>query len=143
MTSTDTRLDLDAIEARANAATPGPWCTDSWEIYQGTEYVAGAEWIGETCRAGEMDDSRADAEFVAAARTDVPALVAEVRRLRAELAELENAPLCGKTWGANGNEYSPCARREGHEEAYCRSADGNDYFLAAADDCPGCATPAR
>ncbi|WP_372352665.1 hypothetical protein [Streptomyces sp. KL116D] len=80
---TTTPLDLDAIEARATAATPGPWCTDSWEIYKGAEYEAGAEWLGETCRAGEMDDSRADAEFVAHARTDVPALIAEVRRLRA------------------------------------------------------------
>lgn len=95
MTSTDTAhqpltdQQLSGIEARANAATPGPWCTDSWEIYQGAEYEAGAEWIGETCRAGEMDDSRADAEFVAAARTDVPALLAEVRRLTARVAELE------------------------------------------------------
>lgn len=75
---------LADIEARATAATPGPWCTDSWEIYQGAEYVAGAEWIGETCRAGEMDDGRADAEFVAAARTDVPALLAEIRRLKGQ-----------------------------------------------------------
>jgi hypothetical protein len=72
------------IAARVEAATPGPWCTDSWEIYQGAEYVAGAEWIGETCRAGEMDDSRADAEFVAHARTDVPALLAELAAVRAE-----------------------------------------------------------
>lgn len=82
------QLDLDGIEARANAATPGPWCTDSWEIYQGSEYEAGAEWIGETCR-GRVEglaQDRADAAFVAAARTDVPALLAEVRRLRAELA---------------------------------------------------------
>jgi hypothetical protein len=82
-----TEQQLTDIETRANAATAGPWCTDSWEIYQGTEYQPGAEWIGETCRAGEMDDSRADAEFVAAAREDVPALLAEVRRLRAELDE--------------------------------------------------------
>ncbi|MCX4596153.1 hypothetical protein OG819_42830 [Streptomyces sp. NBC_01549] len=83
-----TEQQLTEIETRANAATPGPWCTDSWEIYQGTEYEAGAEWIGETCRAGEMDDSRADAEFVAAARTDVPLLLAEVRRLTAALDEM-------------------------------------------------------
>ena len=80
-----TTQQLDDIEQRANAATPGPWCTDSWEIYQGAEFEAGAEWIGETCRSGEMDDGRADAEFVAHARTDVPALLAEVRRLRAVL----------------------------------------------------------
>jgi hypothetical protein len=80
-------LDLDAIEARAAAATPGPWCTDSWEIYQDSEYQPGISfWIGETCRADEENDGRADAEFVAHARTDVPAMAAEIRRLRAELA---------------------------------------------------------
>jgi hypothetical protein len=83
-------LDLDQIEARANAATPGPWCTDSWEIYQDSEYQPGISfWIGETCRADEENDGRADAEFVAAARTDVPAMAAEIRRLRAELADLQ------------------------------------------------------
>ncbi|MFE5514502.1 hypothetical protein ACFQ9J_28605 [Streptomyces sp. NPDC056529] len=77
---------LAEILARANAATEGPWCTDSWEIYQGTEYVPGISfWIGETCRGtADMEQDRADAAFVAAARTDVPELVAEVRRLMEE-----------------------------------------------------------
>ncbi|MFE1192890.1 hypothetical protein ACFW6E_08825 [Streptomyces olivaceoviridis] len=90
---TDQQLDLDAIQTRANAATPGPWCTDSWEIYQGTEYEPGLSmWIGETCRGtSSLEQDRADAAFVAAARTDVPALVAEVHRLRARVAELEEA----------------------------------------------------
>lgn len=68
---------LTAMRARADAATEGPWCTDSWEIYQGAEYVAGAMWIGETCRGGTttLDQDRADAAFVAAAREDVPALL--------------------------------------------------------------------
>ncbi|MFD6531545.1 hypothetical protein [Streptomyces sp. NPDC060184] len=83
---------LDEILDRANAATPGPWCTDSWEIYQGAEYEPGISvWIGETCSAGEMDQDRADAEFVAAARSDVPALVAEVQALRAKVDKLEAA----------------------------------------------------
>ncbi|MFB7421589.1 hypothetical protein ACFC1L_44390, partial [Streptomyces sp. NPDC056210] len=77
---------LDEILDRANTATKGPWCTDSWEIYQGAEYVPGISfWIGETCRGtSDLEQDRADAEFVAAARTDVPELVAEVQRLRAE-----------------------------------------------------------
>ncbi|MEE1818007.1 hypothetical protein PUR59_23670 [Streptomyces sp. SP18ES09] len=77
---------LDEILDRANTATKGPWCTDSWEIYQGTEYVPGISfWIGETCRGtSDLEQDRADAAFVAAARTDVPELVAEVQRLRAE-----------------------------------------------------------
>lgn len=77
---------LDAIAARAEAATAGPWCTDSWEIYQGAEYEPGLSlWVGETCRGtSSPEQDCADAEFVAAARADVPALVAEVRRLLAE-----------------------------------------------------------
>jgi hypothetical protein len=85
-------LDLDAIEARATAALDGPWCTDSWEIYQGTEYEPGiSEWIGETCRGTTTaEQDRANAAFVAAARTDVPALLEEVRRLRAAMEQIRH-----------------------------------------------------
>lgn len=79
---------LAEILARAEAALPGPWCTDAWEIYQGTEFEAGAEWIGETARgvasAADLKQDRATASFVAAARTDVPDLVAAVHLLTAE-----------------------------------------------------------
>lgn len=87
---TDQPLNLDAIEAREKAATPGPWCTDSWEIYQGTEYEPGLSmWIGETCRGtSSPEQDRADAEFVAHARTDVPAMADEIRRLRQQRAYL-------------------------------------------------------
>lgn len=76
---------LAEIAARAEAATAGPWCTDGAEIYQGDEYVAYAFWVGETCRADEADGGLLDAAFIAHARTDVPALLAEVERLRAAL----------------------------------------------------------
>jgi hypothetical protein len=88
---------LAEIQKRADAATSGPWCTDSWEIYQGAEYVPGiSEWIGETCRgATTMEQDRADAAFVAAARDDVPFLLAEVAELRDQLAtsERQNAEM--------------------------------------------------
>ncbi|MGW4919737.1 hypothetical protein ACWEPO_25980, partial [Streptomyces albidoflavus] len=77
---------LAEIAARDEAATAGPWCTDGAEIYQGDEYAWDAFWVGETCRADEADGGTVDAAFIAAARTDVPALLAEVERLRAELA---------------------------------------------------------
>lgn len=73
------------VRARAEAATEGPWCTDGWEIYTGTEYLPWAStWIGETCRASDTEGACADAAFIAAARSDVPVLLAEVDRLRAE-----------------------------------------------------------
>jgi hypothetical protein len=85
-------LDLDTIEARTNAATPGPWCTDAWEIYQGTEYQPGlSAWIGETCRGTSTpEQDRADAAFIAAARTDIPALLDQVRRLTAALEQIRH-----------------------------------------------------
>ncbi|MFJ8146602.1 hypothetical protein ACIQ6R_16245 [Streptomyces sp. NPDC096048] len=81
-----TEQQLADIQARAEAATPGPWCTDDWEIYQGAEYVPGiSQWIGETCRGTTSpEQDRADATFVAAAREDVPALVAEIQRLKGQ-----------------------------------------------------------
>lgn len=93
---------LAEIAARAGAATPGPWCTDAWEIYQGAKYEPGLSmWIGETCRGTSTpEQDRADAEFIAHARTDVPALLARVAELeaqrerrRARLVALDNDAL--------------------------------------------------
>ncbi|MGW4493844.1 hypothetical protein [Streptomyces sp. NPDC004376] len=82
---------LAEIAARVEAATSGPWCTDDWEIYQGTEYEPGISlWVGETCTGtGTPERDRANATFAAAARTDVPDLLADNARLRARVAELE------------------------------------------------------
>ena len=76
-------IDLSAIEARANAATAGPW-----------------DWSG-TCLGSELGGNRrdciahidgdhnmpsdADQDFIVHAREDIPALCAEVRRLRRKL----------------------------------------------------------
>ena len=71
-------LDLDAIEARAEAATPGPWMEPrnglglGWTIFPKNS----KGWSIATC------DSGTDADFIAASRTDVPALVAELRAAR-------------------------------------------------------------
>jgi hypothetical protein len=70
-------LDLDAIEARAAAATPGPWTTSSeWSVRTGAR-------DDELVACVQYKDHGRDAAFIAAARTDVPALVAECRALRA------------------------------------------------------------
>ncbi len=82
-------LALEPIRARAEAATPGPWM--AWREYHGPvtawricthdgnrEVVAGDEG------AIESGD---DAEFIAHARSDVPALVGEVERLRGRMRE--------------------------------------------------------
>ena len=80
-----TDQQLADIQAREAAATLGPWFADGHEILVGTadDITRGSMWIGETCTTELPDWGAANAEFVAHARTDVPALVAEVRRLRA------------------------------------------------------------
>jgi hypothetical protein len=94
--------DLAAIEARVNAATPGPWEAEGslvWGPEQSTRGGWGAmrtESDGEgRAPLGDFNDgeytaslrAEQDATFTAHAREDVPALLAEVRRLR----EIEQA----------------------------------------------------
>jgi hypothetical protein len=77
--------DLGGILARCEAATPGPWES----FVEGRDHVAGDSFI----RRGGMDDHVSDLylspwkiedqDFIAAARQDIPRLVAEVLRLRA------------------------------------------------------------
>jgi hypothetical protein len=81
-------INIDEIERRANAATPGPWTVyenaeplDYWTVQDADgkdvfdDGSADAEY-GQTC-------SIADREFMRHARTDVPALIARVRELEA------------------------------------------------------------
>lgn len=84
-------LDLDAIEALANAATPGPWKVhkrEPWIEYSvNTESGSGPQcWrpIDEYYNPG----AATDAKFIADARAAVPTLIAEVRRLRAALEKI-------------------------------------------------------
>ena len=85
---------LNEIEARANAATEGPWTPDEYTevdpdgFYELARVIApdpdGDDW----CAIGVVHTGilRPDAGFIAHARTDVPALVAA---LRAVLEEIE------------------------------------------------------
>lgn len=73
-----TEQKLATIEARANAATLGPWEVGDPYNHRSPELLA-------VYGAGmEVADTQLvhDAAFIAASRTDIPALVAEVRRLR-------------------------------------------------------------
>ena len=72
---------LNEIEARANAATEGPW-----EAKSETPTMAGAVWNlritgkpGIRMNVTEWQHGMENAEFIAHARTDVPALVAALR----------------------------------------------------------------
>jgi len=78
---------LREIEERCNAASAAPWES----FIEGRDHMGGDDFI----RTGGMDDSspdiyltqatHADQDFIAHARQDIPALIAEVRRLKALL----------------------------------------------------------
>jgi hypothetical protein len=86
-------LDLEAIKAREADASAGPWEAKAYRVYSGDrsmgERIIAALWRpwGPVTGEGSIE---ADAAFVAAARSDVPALAAEVERLRAENATLRD-----------------------------------------------------
>ena len=80
--------DIAALKELCEKATPGPWEVvkdadkgfDVWQV-EGTYVAVGT--IG-----GAVEDEP-DAEFIAAARSAVPALKAEVERLRGALGQIE------------------------------------------------------
>lgn len=86
-------LDLAAITARADAATAGPWAIYLDPMEDGVVYSvsSGPATEGYNLNGGDFDTAEGmtetDAEFIARARADVPALVAEVRALREEREE--------------------------------------------------------
>ncbi|MEU8537115.1 hypothetical protein [Streptomyces parvulus] len=88
MTDHLTEQQLTDIETRTNAATKGPW--EHHPAY-GPNFFANTtglylQGVGDL-NFGVGEQARADEEFVKHAQQDVAALLAEVRRLQAELAE--------------------------------------------------------
>lgn len=100
--------DLDALRARCEAATPGPWNVSTLTYPNGTtvvESITGVsepkwsdygdgegEWFTDRLTlvetdAGHYGPTMPDAEFIAAARTDIPALLAHIDTLEHTLAE--------------------------------------------------------
>lgn len=76
-------VDLDELQALADAATPGPWTVTGDDLIDGVGKARGPN--GRIFE--DMDVRPNDAAFIAAARAAVPELVAEVRALRAEISE--------------------------------------------------------
>lgn len=113
-----TEDELKQIEERAAAATPGPWFAKhgviKWYVYSLDED------LGFSLQEFHPDDGRdwatgETAAFIAASRQDIPALVAEVRRLREALAKVEWDTLDYCLWcdGWNGEGHAPdCPRQK-------------------------------
>ena len=86
-------LDIEAIRKRAEAATKGPW-TFIPEDRDNKGAISPVCTFGDDCNyyptAGQLYDE-ADGEFIAHARTDIPALLDELERTRAAAMELREA----------------------------------------------------
>ena len=79
---------LASIKARCDAARPGPWTA----FVEGRDFLGGSTMI----RIGEGDDEdlhllgydepvpTEDWDFIAHARQDIPALIAEIERLKCQ-----------------------------------------------------------
>lgn len=83
-----TDRELDAIAARCEAATPGPWepVVGRFDVIAPRETNAGLDRYHVCDTSGrDYDQMRVNAAFIAHSRQDIPALLAEVRRLRALL----------------------------------------------------------
>jgi hypothetical protein len=97
--------ELDAIEAQANRATPGPW----------SEFCESSDWWIQQKDAdgGPTGTAVADANgmsvddmlFIVAARTNVPRLVAEVKASRAREAALRGLLYRAQAWVEVVAEY--------------------------------------
>jgi hypothetical protein len=86
-----TTLDLDALEALCNAATPGPWQMLTDDLLNGEliKWIATVEDDG-TNGATVLCDGDVEHNnllFIAASRAALPALIAECRRLQSESRE--------------------------------------------------------
>jgi len=136
-----TAIDIDAIRKLADAATDGPW----WAWDRGVGYVIA---VGEPGDVDEYDrprrelpegmrtdiGRREDAEFIAAARTLVPALCDELEQTRAALtASRENA---ANLANENGRLLAENARlRQQRDDTLAELTDaGNEVDLLEAEN---------
>jgi chromosome segregation ATPase len=86
---------LEEIKAREQAATPGPWTY--W--HKGMDFNGTVDFtVGDAVVIQESNQHnigpifrKEDAAFIAAARTDIPALIAEVERLTEENKKLHES----------------------------------------------------
>jgi hypothetical protein len=113
-----TEEQLKEIEDRANAATPGPWVQHGRYVRKNhvREIVIQGSFLK---KDGVNSLPVIDAEFIAHARTDIPALIAEVREQKEQIKTLVEAlewiasdeyKVAPSHWDAIAKEQSTVAR---------------------------------
>ncbi len=119
-----TPAQLEELKRLCDAATPGPWAAESYMATSGGPEIVAISTGG---HGGRYALTRETAEFVAAARSVVPELIAEVERLRELVKDAECA-------GWRGPVVTPGAC------PWCvgefRIFGGNGSTVLHAVDCP-------
>lgn len=106
-------LELAAIQARADAATPGPWrITKQGSIRDGADKLFAPF-------AADFDKS-----FIASSRCDVPALIASHREANERIVELEAAI-----------RYDSCGVAADGESCWCGSAMDDPRLKSHTTSC--------
>lgn len=99
-----TKAELDAIRERVSKATLGPWESDGGAsngepvrpYYSRGAFITDAHFQDIVCGGQEEQGDpvgvllNADADFIAHARDDIPALIAEIERLNKVLDNAEH-----------------------------------------------------
>lgn len=111
---------LAEIRLRCEAATEGPWHTDCGDVWA---YDEKSEELVIATIDGAFGNDDADLAFIAHARADIPALLAEVERLRNPWVSVNeslpndtalNPVLVACLWGAVGAVYDNGDWYDGH-----------------------------
>lgn len=78
---TDARTWLDLLDARINAAKAGPWYRQDGNALPGPRWTGQPEWFidSDATLIAYSPIDEPDAEFIAHARTDLPAMSAALR----------------------------------------------------------------
>jgi hypothetical protein len=120
MTEPLTDAQLAEIEARANAASKGPWMSKPSNLgtknFQFDIWDANGIMVGMTWHYMRPEDNR---DFIEHSRTDIPRLLAEVRRLRA------NQPHPLAVSQTPDTPRGGCGMRYHHESCDCGGMGGN------------------
>jgi hypothetical protein len=110
------------IRTRAEAATPGPWSTH--EDWPGRVFSDGNPNYLHIARTTGWN-AEANERFISHARDDVPALLAEIDRLRARVTELERPAV----------EAERAEVRQSYMELSAQAREDRDYEGAFNVDC--------
>lgn len=133
--SDDLRTLLDAMQARCDAATDGPWSATHGphelpRIWSDAPRYEDAEFIAKCA----MQDDLPDAEFIAAARQDLPRLVAAVRAVLDRACMEQDDAESAMTYAAQINDGLTLASQQARKQAWADAARVITTALLGGDD---------